>query len=33
MSYFSKVSYGDILSRITNDVSTLQQALATACPP
>ena len=32
MSYFSKVSYGDILSRITNDVSTLQQALANSLP-
>ena len=27
MSYFSKVSYGDILSRITNDVDTLGQSL------
>ena len=32
MSYFSKVSYGDILSRITNDVSTLRQALANSLP-
>lgn len=32
MSYFSKVSYGDILSRVTNDVSTLQQALANSLP-
>ena len=28
MSYFNTVSFGDILSRVTNDVSTLQQALA-----
>ena len=32
MSYFSKVSHGDILSRVTNDVSTLQQALANSLP-
>ena len=32
MSYFNKVSYGDILSRVTNDVSTLQQALANSLP-
>ena len=32
MSYFNKVSYGDILSRVTNDVSTLQQALANSMP-
>ena len=32
MSYFSKVSYGDILSWVTNDVSTLQQALANSLP-
>ena len=32
MSYFSKVSYGDILSRITNDVSTLQQGLTNSLP-
>ena len=32
MGYFSKVSYGDILSRVTNDVSTLQQALANSLP-
>ena len=32
MSYFSKESYGDILSRVTNDVSTLQQALANSLP-
>ena len=28
MEYFNRVSYGDILSRVTNDVSTLQQAMA-----
>ena len=32
VGYFSKVSYGDILSRVTNDVSTLQQALANSLP-
>ena len=32
MSYFNKVSYGDILSRVTNDVSTLQQAMANSLP-
>lgn len=32
MKYFNKVSYGDILSRVTNDVSTLQQALANSLP-
>ena len=32
MSYFNKVSHGDILSRVTNDVSTLQQALANSMP-
>ena len=32
MSYFGKVSYGDILSRVTNDVSTLQQAMANSLP-
>ena len=32
MSYFNRVSYGDILSRVTNDVSTLQQALANSLP-
>ena len=32
VSYFNKVSYGDILSRVTNDVSTLQQALANSLP-
>lgn len=32
MKYFGEVSYGDILSRVTNDVSTLQQALANSLP-
>ena len=32
MSYFNRVSFGDILSRVTNDVSTLQQALANSLP-
>ena len=32
MSYFNRVSHGDILSRVTNDVSTLQQALANSMP-
>ncbi len=32
MNYFNKVSFGDILSRVTNDVSTLQQALANSLP-
>ena len=32
MKYFSTVSHGDILSRVTNDVSTLQQALANSLP-
>ena len=32
MGYFNRVSYGDILSRVTNDVSTLQQALANSLP-
>lgn len=32
MDYFNRVSYGDILSRITNDVSTLQQAMANSLP-
>ncbi len=30
--YFSSTSYGDILSRITNDVSTLQQGLSNSLP-
>lgn len=32
MSYFNKNSQGDILSRITNDVMTLQQGLTNALP-
>ena len=32
MSYFNTVSYGDLLSRVTNDVSTLQQTLSNALP-
>ena len=32
MSYFSRVPYGDVLSRVTNDVSTLQQAMANSLP-
>ena len=32
MEYFNTVSHGDILSRVTNDVSTLQQALANSLP-
>lgn len=32
MKYFNTVSHGDILSRVTNDVSTLQQALANSLP-
>lgn len=32
MNYFNRVSHGDILSRVTNDVSTLQQALANSLP-
>ncbi len=32
MEYFNRVSHGDILSRVTNDVSTLQQALANSMP-
>ncbi|MCI5773861.1 MAG: ABC transporter ATP-binding protein/permease [Erysipelotrichaceae bacterium] len=32
MKYFSTTSYGDILSRMTNDVSILQQALANGMP-
>lgn len=31
MSYFSKVSYGDILSRITNDVVLCSRPWPTAC--
>lgn len=32
MSYFNRTSQGDILSRITNDVSTLQQGLTNSLP-
>ena len=32
MKCFGKISYGDILSRVTNDVSTLQQALSNSLP-
>ena len=32
MGYFHSVPFGDILSRVTNDVSTLQQALANSLP-
>ena len=32
MKYFGTTTYGDILSRITNDVSILQQALANSIP-
>ncbi len=32
MSYFNKTSQGDVLSRITNDVMTLQQGLANSLP-
>ncbi len=32
MSYYNKASYGGILSRVTNDVSTLQQALSNSLP-
>ncbi len=32
MKYFNTVSHGDILSRVTNDVSTLQQAMANSLP-
>lgn len=32
MKYFHAVPFGDILSRVTNDVSTLQQALANSLP-
>ena len=32
MECFEKTSHGDILSRVTNDVSTLQQALANSLP-
>ena len=32
MSYFNRIAHGDILSRVTNDVSTLQQALSNSLP-
>lgn len=32
MKCFGKLSHGDILSRVTNDVSTLQQALSNSLP-
>lgn len=32
MSYFNKTSQGDILSRITNDISTLQQGFTNSLP-
>ena len=32
LGYFNKGSHGDILSRVTNDVSTLQQALSNSLP-
>lgn len=32
MKFFNTVSHGDILSRMTNDVSTLQQALSNSLP-
>lgn len=32
LSYFDRVSYGDILSRITNDVDTLTQTLVNSAP-
>lgn len=32
ISYFNKVSQGDVLSRITNDVQTLQQGLSNSLP-
>lgn len=32
MSFYSKAYHGDILSRVTNDVSTLQQTLANSIP-
>ena len=32
MSYFNRTSQGDVLSRITNDVQTLQSGLANALP-
>lgn len=32
MSYFNKTSQGDVLSRITNDISTLQQGFTNSLP-
>ena len=32
MKCFGKISHGDVLSRVTNDVSTLQQALSNSLP-
>lgn len=32
MSYFNRTSQGDVLSRITNDIMTLQQGLANSMP-
>ncbi len=32
MSYFNRTSQGDVLSRITNDVQTLQQGLSSSMP-
>ncbi len=32
MQYFNTMSHGDILSRVTNDVSTLQQTLSNSLP-
>ena len=32
LSLFNRMSHGDVLSRITNDVSTLQQALSNSVP-
>ena len=32
MSRFNRIAHGDILSRVTNDVSTLQQALSNSLP-
>ena len=33
VSYFDKNSYGDVLSRITNDIDTISNALATKFKP
>ena len=32
MEYFNRTTHGDILSRVTNDVSTLQQTIANSLP-